>query len=50
MEGRGIKSIKVETNLMEVRVVVTDSKGRIVEDLKKEGTVFSTGVRSNTIL
>ncbi len=30
------QEIKVKTELMEVRTVVTDKKGRIVEDLKKE--------------
>jgi VWFA-related protein len=32
----GIQDIKVKTELMEVRAVVTDAKGRIIEDLKKE--------------
>ena len=31
-----IQKFKVKTELMEVRAVVTDSKGRIVENLKKE--------------
>ena len=30
------EEIKVKTELMEVRTVVTDKKGRIIEDLKKE--------------
>jgi len=30
------KAFKVKTELMEIRAVVTDHKGRIVEDLKKE--------------
>ncbi len=30
------QEIKVKTELMEVRTVVTDKKGRIIEDLKKE--------------
>ena len=35
-DAREDESIRIQTELMEVRAVVTDRDGRIVEDLKKE--------------